>query len=476
MGNPKGITLDATDETVTFVLGDGTTGVEFYAAYVDFPQGSFKGKASVPSPPAAANEGASNGTTSVVAVAAPAATATRRIVSYMSFCNTDGSTRVVTVRHTKSSTSRRLVQASLTAGYQLQWTQADGWRVLDTTGALSYTAGGDGTQSANTIKAGPASGAAATPSYRAQVVADLPTYTGHTAETALASADEFPFYDASATANRKVTLTNLAAGLDGEPWTFADLVNISEEWRVSGVISPSALASNTDNWNPTNLHTVTTVRVDLDASVNLTGMDAGSAGEIKILHNIDAALYLTIKNNVTSTAANRFLMSSDLTLGPDESAAFWYDTTSARWRPWKSETEQPSFHVRRTTDQTAIVGFVKITWSTEVTDTHGFFASSTFTPLIPGSYWTSLTVTGSAMDADEQIIGAIYKNGAAFQYLGNAYTPSASQYPGVSGSCIVPMNGTTDYLDAYVYISPGDDLYGDASGFYTWWMGTRIGP
>jgi hypothetical protein len=41
-----------------------------------------------------------------------------------------------------------------------------------------------------------------------------------------------------------------------------------------------------------------------------------------------------LKHDVTSTAANRFLLlgSVDLTLAPNDSAVLWYDTTSSRWR------------------------------------------------------------------------------------------------------------------------------------------------
>jgi hypothetical protein len=39
-----------------------------------------------------------------------------------------------------------------------------------------------------------------------------------------------------------------------------------------------------------------------------------------------------LKNDVTSTAANRFLLGADLTIGTNEGVVLWYDTTSSRWR------------------------------------------------------------------------------------------------------------------------------------------------
>lgn len=88
------------------------------------------------------------------------------------------------------------------------------------------------TQAANTIFAGPTSGGAATPTFRAQVVADLPALTGLTGAD-LAVADEVAGYDASATANRKFQLdrllgmTRFSPGgrltlTSGTPWLTSD--------------------------------------------------------------------------------------------------------------------------------------------------------------------------------------------------------------------------------------------------------------
>ena len=72
------------------------------------------------------------------------------------------------------------------------------------------------TQSANTIFAGPTSGGAAAPTFRAQVVADLPAYTGHTAAD-VALDDELPGYDTSAAANRKFAIQRVGGILPAPP-------------------------------------------------------------------------------------------------------------------------------------------------------------------------------------------------------------------------------------------------------------------
>jgi hypothetical protein len=74
-----------------------------------------------------------------------------------------------------------------------------------TTPAISYSLS---TQSANRVFAGPTSGGAAAPTFRALVVSDIPSLDGLTAGDP-ALADEVPVYSAAASGNRKVTLSEL---------------------------------------------------------------------------------------------------------------------------------------------------------------------------------------------------------------------------------------------------------------------------
>jgi len=98
-------------------------------------------------------------------------------------------------------------------------------------------------------------------------------------------------------------------------------------------ITPTALAANTDNWNPTGLSTADIIRLSSSAAYNLTGIVAPVTDRILILDNI-GTFTITLKHNVTSTAANRFLLPGDvdLALSPDTNVWLQYDLTSARWR------------------------------------------------------------------------------------------------------------------------------------------------
>lgn len=98
-----------------------------------------------------------------------------------------------------------------------------------------------------------------------------------------------------------------------------------------GVITPTALSANTDNYAPTGGDTAHTWRVSASAAYNLTGMGFVAEGMFRELINVGTET-ITLKNNVTSTAANRFLMDADYSMPANTSAWFWYDNTTARWR------------------------------------------------------------------------------------------------------------------------------------------------
>lgn len=99
------------------------------------------------------------------------------------------------------------------------------------------------------------------------------------------------------------------------------------------VISPTQLAANTDNWNPTGLATATIIRASTDASRNLTGIVAASDAQLLILVNVGSN-DLVLVHDATSTAANRFYCpdNANVTLDPNAWAWLVYDLTSARWR------------------------------------------------------------------------------------------------------------------------------------------------
>ena len=106
----------------------------------------------------------------------------------------------------------------------------------------------------------------------------------------------------------------------------------SEDFALTGDISPTQLTANTNDWAPTNLATASVIRASTDAARDLTGLTGGSDGRIIILLNV-GSFDLTLKDeSASSTAANRFALDADKVMGADAGVILIYDSTSSRWR------------------------------------------------------------------------------------------------------------------------------------------------
>lgn len=113
----------------------------------------------------------------------------------------------------------------------------------------------------------------------------------------------------------------------------AGLATFANAVAFTGVISPTQLTGNTDNWDPTGLSTAAVIRMSSDAGRNLTGIVAQTGGRRITLLNI-GAYTITLVHDATSTAANRFYCPGlgNLSLRGGGGVDIWYDATTARWR------------------------------------------------------------------------------------------------------------------------------------------------
>jgi hypothetical protein len=115
----------------------------------------------------------------------------------------------------------------------------------------------------------------------------------------------------------------------------------------------------------------------------------------------------------------------------------------------------PAFAATYTTTQVVSVNTnVKGAFSSEVFDTNGNYDPTTnyrFTPTVAGYYQISGTVSAQTTVATSGVLALVYKNGAQspFGYgagsLGGTYN-----YPYSSISCLLYMNGSTDYVELYI--------------------------
>lgn len=126
----------------------------------------------------------------------------------------------------------------------------------------------------------------------------------------------------------------------------------------------------------------------------------------------------------------------------------------------------PAFFATPSTNQTLSNNSnTKILFQNEQFDTNSNFASSTFTPTVAGYYLISAQIACISANSSE-ISLRIYKNGSEYTRVGRLAPTGQTVYFG--NSALVPMNGSTDYLEIYVYTATGFTLespYSLFSGF-----------
>jgi len=137
------------------------------------------------------------------------------------------------------------------------------------------------------------------------------------------------------TITRGIEGTTPAAHAAAVPVTHILTAGVFDQIRYDNVIiSPTALAGDQNNWNPTGFSTAEIVRMDSTLGVNVTGLDATAVQPRKTLVNIGVYAIVLPHEDTGSFAANRFKMPSaaNVTVLPDAAVRVFYDTTTGRWR------------------------------------------------------------------------------------------------------------------------------------------------
>ena len=115
----------------------------------------------------------------------------------------------------------------------------------------------------------------------------------------------------------------------------------------------------------------------------------------------------------------------------------------------------PAFSAYQSSAQTISSNtWTKVSLQTEEFDTANCFDTSTyrFTPNVAGYY--QINAGFSVATSSTTIYSQIYKNGSSHKYLANG----GSVMTGAYSSTLVYLNGTTDYVEFYVYIVTGQSL------------------
>lgn len=127
-------------------------------------------------------------------------------------------------------------------------------------------------------------------------------------------------------------------GIEADAFDYANAIGITQ--ITDNIITPSTLNSDQDDYNPTGFSTCNMIRQQINGDRTITGFEAPPAGVNRIfaINNLSSSSNIKFKNNdSSSSAANRLLLRDD---GPDksikenETAVFWYDHTSSRYRPY----------------------------------------------------------------------------------------------------------------------------------------------
>jgi hypothetical protein len=132
---------------------------------------------------------------------------------------------------------------------------------------------------------------------------------------------------------------------------------------------------------------------------------------------------------------------------------------STAWTPTSAVSSSiPSFLVTLggSTAPVTTNTFSRVPFSTEVFDTNNNFASSRFTATVPGKY--IFTTHIRCTDATNGCEAALYKNGAAV-----AMGPYAVGLNWSTASIVVDMNGSSDYVEAYVWNGGGTTVGGSVA-------------
>jgi hypothetical protein len=136
-----------------------------------------------------------------------------------------------------------------------------------------------------------------------------------------------------------------------------------------------------------------------------------------------------------------------------------------------ASTAAPAFSAYSTTNQSIPQEVsTKIVFSAENFDTNNNFASSRFTPTVAGYYQISGSTRVVAGVGGEFFI-AIAKNGTAVYRGMNSNFASNNAIIGLTVSGLLYLNGSTDYVEMFVYQATGAprDITGDIA--ITWMTG-----
>jgi hypothetical protein len=147
---------------------------------------------------------------------------------------------------------------------------------------------------------------------------------------------------------------------------------------------------------------------------------------------------------------------------PDETGTLYSSAT-----PVRTQKGVPAFSAYNSAAQSIpSTTYTKLQFQTEEFDTTNAFDSTTnyrFQPAVAGYYQVGGGVSWAGASATSQLY--LYKNGMQFKILGHSAVDSTR---GFFANTLVYLNGSTDYIELYFYLSTGQNTNpGQALVYFT---------
>ena len=129
---------------------------------------------------------------------------------------------------------------------------------------------------------------------------------------------------------------------------------------------------------------------------------------------------------------------------------------------------QPTFRAYNNATQSFSTNtWTKVAYQVEEWDTANCFDNTTnyrFTPNVAGYYQVNAAAFQDWGSAGGAIRLSVYKNGTSHSYIGASFGSNVGPYDSQGASDIIYLNGSTDYIEVYVFTTNGSASIANSTG------------